>query len=233
MMNEREVLDRVIGDHLSMLHTAFPAKVLAYDVAAQTLDVQPVVMRELATDDAETPLTFEALPKMLSVPIMWPRGGGYALTFPLEPGDWVLVVCAEQSIQRWRQNAEAPTEPGLHDPHGLNGCVALPGWFPDAQKLHGVSSSGVVLGKASSAVYVEQAMVYLGAKTGSQPLTNDTALKSALTALTAAITGAVTGVGLPGGTPPVTGAQALTALATVLTTWIGTLATGTTKVRGL
>jgi len=142
----RQAFDRVLANVRSTLHTAFPAQVLAYDAAAQTVDLRPAIEREVPTDDPRAPWDLLPLPDLYGVQLMWPRGGKFAWTFPLEPGDWVLVLCAEQSTMLWRQRGEAPSPPGILDAHGLNGCVALPGWFPDKEKLTDVSATDLVIG---------------------------------------------------------------------------------------
>jgi hypothetical protein len=146
----REALDRVYAEYRAALHTSFPAKVAAYDVAKQTVDLSPAIAREVAADDPDVAWGFEALPTLVNVPVMWPRAGGHVITFPLKVGDWMLVVCAEQSTMLWRQKGTLATHPAINDPHGLNGCVALPGWFPDTQKLANVSGSDLVIGNLES-----------------------------------------------------------------------------------
>ena len=139
----RDALDRVLKAVRRSLHTAFPARVLAYDVEAQTVDVEPQLMREL--EDDEGALHYEQLPVLYDVPVQWQRAGGFVLTFPIAVGDYVEIQCAEQSTLAWRDTGEV-SEPGLSQPHGLNGCIAKPGWYPDTLRLSGVSTSDVVLG---------------------------------------------------------------------------------------
>lgn len=142
----REAIDRALYDLRCTMHTCFPAQVLAYDLDAQVVDLRPALMREVPSDEADVDWGFESLPDLLSVQVMWPRAGSHVLTFPLSPGDWMLVLCAEQTTSRWRSRASAPTEPGVNDAFGLNGCVAFPGWYPDAKRLGGVSGTDLVLG---------------------------------------------------------------------------------------
>lgn len=145
-----DAFDRLLSDALSDMHTAFPARIVAYDVDAQTVDVAPALLREVASDDKNEPFGFDKLPNILSVPVMWPRGGGMAITFPLKAGDWVLIVCAEQSTLIWRTSGGEGEHPGANDPFGLNGCVALPGWFPDVSRLANVSPTDLVIGDLES-----------------------------------------------------------------------------------
>lgn len=141
----REAIDAVLHEFRSELHTSFPARVLAYDVEAQTVDLRPALQREVPTEDPANPWGFDRLPDLYGVPLMWPRAGGFAITFPIKPGDWVEVSCAEQCTHVWRDKGDAPSQVGLNDPHGLNGTVAKPGYFPDKLRLSEVDPDNLVL----------------------------------------------------------------------------------------
>lgn len=167
----REAIDRILVDFRNTVHTSFPARVLSYDAAAQTIEARPALLREVNPDPDEPELLedFEELPDLTNVQVMWPRAGGFVLTFPLKPGDWVLVVCAEQSTMLWRQKGSTGARPGISDPHGLNGLVALPGWFPDAEKLANVSTTDLVLGRLDDDATVRikpDGTVVLGGESG-------------------------------------------------------------------
>jgi hypothetical protein len=141
---QREALDAVLRAGRRSLHTSFPAKVLEYHAAEQTVDVEPQLMRELQDDEGR--LEYERLPTLYDVPLQWPRGGGRAITFPIAEGDFVEVTCAEQSTLVWRDKGEV-SEPGISQAHGLNGCIAKPGWYPDTKRLTNVSTTDLVIGK--------------------------------------------------------------------------------------
>jgi hypothetical protein len=163
----RQAIDRVLADFRSTLHTSFPARVLRYDAAKQQLDVRPALQRETGSDAHGAPYDYERMPDLCGLPVMWPRAGGFAITFPIDVGDWVLVLAAEQSTGPWRVRGQAPSPPGLNDPHGLNGCVCLPGWFPDSEKLTDVSTTDLVLGNASGSVRIKpDGTVELGGSAG-------------------------------------------------------------------
>ena len=148
---QREALDAVLRAGRRSLHTCFPAKVLAYDAAAQTVDVEPQIMRELQDDEGA--LAHEKLPTLYDVPVQWPRGGGHALTFPLQVGDYVEIQCAEQSLLVWRDSGEV-SEPGISQAHGLNGCMARPGWYPDTKRVEGASTTDLVIGKVDGSASI-------------------------------------------------------------------------------
>lgn len=163
---QREALDAVLREGRRSLHTCFPAKVVAYDLAAQTVDVEPQLMRELQDDEGA--LEYEKLPIIYDVPVQWSRGGGCYFGVPLQPGDFVEIQCAEQSTLVWRDKGEV-SEPGLSQPHGLNGCIAKPGWYPDTKKLENVSATDLVIGKEDGSATIRikpDGTVVLGGEVG-------------------------------------------------------------------
>jgi hypothetical protein len=232
----REVLDRILADQRGELHTSFPAQVIAYDVDAQTVDVRPALLREIGSDEPAEPWGFEQLPDLLSVQVMWPRAGGFVVTFPIQPGDWVLVICAEQSTLLWRASGGTGVHPGLVDPHGLNGCVCLPGWVPDTDKLANVSTTDLVLGKTDGSATIKikaDGTVTLGSDAGAQALALAHLVDARLQRLQAAFdvhVHATAATGTP--SPPIP--PAAPPLPPGVTIPVGSLASvAATKVRGV
>jgi hypothetical protein len=181
--SEREALDAVLEDFRTEIHTSFPARVLAYDAAKQTVDVRPGIQREYPSDDPRVPLKTEPLPDLMAIPVQWPRAGGFAITFPIQVGDWVEVQCAEQSLLVWRQKGDVGSPPGVSCPHGLNGACAKPGWYPDKQKLSSVDTSNMVIRSEDNGVRIVIAgnMVTIGDTTGAQFLALANKVDQALT----------------------------------------------------
>lgn len=135
----QEVLEEIIESRLLELHTAIPGKVVSYDAAKQTAEVVPVVQRIDPTSTGGEALT--ALPSLPNVPVQWPRGGGFALHFPLAAGDHVLLVFSEAAIGHWRASGElAP--PGDQRRHSIGYPIAIPGIAPDGQAIADPGTSG-------------------------------------------------------------------------------------------
>ena len=64
-------------------------------------------------------------PNIHEVAVAWPGGGGMLTTWPLKPGDGVLLVFAQRSLEGWLSgNDAAPDDPRHFD---LSDCVAVPG----------------------------------------------------------------------------------------------------------
>jgi hypothetical protein len=125
-----ETLRRVLESTLQDVHTALPGVVRSYDAGTQTAEIELGVQRVRAAEDEDVEEDApEALPILQGVPVLWPRGGGYFLHWPLTAGDSVGVVFSESDMNAWRESGGV-VDPGVGTRHGLSGALALPGLFP-------------------------------------------------------------------------------------------------------
>jgi hypothetical protein len=131
-----EVVRRSLEAWGASFHVAIPCEVERYDAATQRADLRPVVPAVIPPrdDDAEGP-TLEALPVLPSVPIVWPRGGGRFLHFPLAAGDGVLVIVCDSDLSAWLRTGQANGDPGNTAAHSLPGAVGIPGLASRRQAL--------------------------------------------------------------------------------------------------
>lgn len=158
-MNREERLDDpeeslrlAMESQQAQIWTALPGVVAAVNLAAQTLSVQPTVQGSVASPNGAKQLV--NLPLLVDVPIVWPRAGGFALTFPIAVGDEVLVVFASRCIDSWWQSGGvgAPAEARMHD---LSDGFAILAPTSQPKKLSGVSSTNVQLRDEAGTTYVE------------------------------------------------------------------------------
>lgn len=140
-----ELFRLAIESRLVDLHVAMPAKVTRYDVAKQVVDVQPVLMRSVPRGEDLPPLV-ERLPVIQSVPVIFPRGGGFFMALPLVAGDYVLLVFPERDIGQWRVTGSDDVNPGDQRLHPLAGAVALPGIFKADSALQSASATALTFG---------------------------------------------------------------------------------------
>lgn len=127
-----EVLRLAFESWARDIHTAIPGRVIAYDAAKQVADVLPVIRDARPDDDGGTEL-FDP-PVIPNVPVQWPRGGGYAIHFPITPGDHVILLFQESAIGHWRESGEV-AEPGDLTRFGFGYPIAIPGVAPDAAPI--------------------------------------------------------------------------------------------------
>jgi hypothetical protein len=137
-----EVVEALIAAHLLELHTAIPGAIKSYDAAKQTAEVIIQVRSAVPAEDGS--IVAETPPVIPNVPVQWPRGGGYALHFPLKPGDHVLLVFNEAAIGHWRASGQV-ADPGDLRRHSISYPVAIPGISPDASPIADAPAGEAVL----------------------------------------------------------------------------------------
>lgn len=189
------------------VHTAIPGEVTRYDAALQLCDVKPQVKAPVVQPDGST--EYESLPIVTNVPVVFPGAGGFRMTFPVQNGDTVLLIFSEASIDRWLE-AGGDVEPGDTRRHHLADAIAVPGLHPKSKSWTGAEPGVVTIGSdVGPADFVALA---------TKVATELNALKTAFN----------TWVPVPND-----GGAALKAILTTLfSTWPGSVASGTVKIKG-
>lgn len=112
--------------------TALPGIIQSFDPVAHTVTVQLSIQGSVSGADGKT--TQVNLPVLPDVPVVFPHGGGFCLTYPLKKGDEVLVVFASRCIDAWWQSGGVQPEAELRM-HDLSDGIAIPGPWSQARKL--------------------------------------------------------------------------------------------------
>lgn len=162
-MTLEELLTLVLDHRQRGLHTSMPGRVESYDAASQTCEVLPQL--KIQRPDGEGGYTACDLPVLPSVPVCFPRGGGFFVSFPIQKGDFVMVVFSERAIGNWRQKGEA-SNPGDLRMHSLAGAVAIPGVYPRDEALDDADGTDMLLGKdgtSGAQIKITSSEVQIGA----------------------------------------------------------------------
>jgi hypothetical protein len=139
-----EALDAILRARLARVWTALPGIIHTYDATKQKADVRPAVLNRIATLDGEDLL---AMPVVPGVPVVHPSGGGFFASFPLQPGDPVLLVFASRSVDVWKDGAGGtPVDPNDLRTHDLSDAFAIPGGHPFGAPLRHASAQDLVIG---------------------------------------------------------------------------------------
>lgn len=191
---EAEALEVFVRSFLQDLYTAIPAKVVEYDAEKQKIVAQPMVKRALETINGGE--LVEELPTIPDVPVAFPRNRGFALTFPLEPGDRVLLLFSMRSIDTYLASSDdQPVDPIDFRIHDITDAIALPGVFPDALALkNAVSTQSMALGSDTGAgvAYFKAETVNVGAEDPADAAPLDSKVQSELDSLRSALNDLVT-----------------------------------------
>lgn len=164
-----EVIRAAMDHRLRQVHVALPGRVESYNAEEQRADVQPMI-QELTPTRAGGEL-LESLPVIPSVPVAFPRGGGYFLTFPIKAGDFVTLVFAERSIDTWVAGDGAEKNPDDFRTHDLSDAIAIPGFYPFGQSVgESAIDADLVMGKdGGSTIHIkDNGEIHLAAENADQ-----------------------------------------------------------------
>ncbi|MNK14282.1 hypothetical protein D3C87_323820 [compost metagenome] len=112
------------------MYTAMPGVVVTVrkSLNEMTVDVQPMV--SFVTEDDEV----VERPVVLNVPIQFPTSKKSGMTFPVEPGDPVMLIYSMRNMDTWkRQNGTESAIPTDKRKFDKKDCIAIPGVFPFSQ----------------------------------------------------------------------------------------------------
>jgi hypothetical protein len=129
---------------LRQVHVSMPGRIEAYDSDLQQVEVTPLLMERTNFDDPAV-----ELPKIVGVPVVFPRAGGYSLTFGVKAGDTCLLVFSERSLDAWLKSGKV-SDPADVRHHHLTDAVALMGMAAENGAIQNVATSGVRLGSDDS-----------------------------------------------------------------------------------
>lgn len=128
----QQTVETMLGD----INTQSPGTIVSYDATTNRAIVKPTLPKRLANDEELQS------PQIVEVPILWPASGGgkAGFTMPLKPGDGVMLVFQQRSMEGWLDGKNTmPDDPRQFD---LSDCVAIPGLQASGISAH---SDDVVL----------------------------------------------------------------------------------------
>lgn len=143
----------VIADGIrASIYTALPGQVISFNPANQTVDVQPTIQGRFLTPAGEW--VWVTMPVFPGVPVMFPNGGGFVLTFPIEQGDECLLIVASRCIDAWWQfsGVQVQAEVRFQD---LSDCFALVGPRSLPRAIPNLSINSVQLRTMTGDTYVD------------------------------------------------------------------------------
>ncbi|MCC2903929.1 phage baseplate protein [Klebsiella pneumoniae] len=136
------------------LRVALPGIIQSFDPDAATAVVQPAI-RYIERDNDGNKSTKD-YPLLVDVPVVFPRGGGCTLTFPVKEGDECLVIFADRCIDFWWQSGgvQEPVDGRMHD---LSDAFCIVGPQSQAKKISGISTTAAQLRTDDGSAFIELA----------------------------------------------------------------------------
>ena len=162
-----DALQQQIESSRGDINTSVPGTIVSYDPATNMAVVKPALPKKLANG-----VVLDA-PNIVNVPMVFPTSGmggkQAAMTFPVAPGDGVLLNFQQRSIDDWLSGKNtAPNDPRQFD---LSDCVATPGL--NAAGVVGNATDLVIRMDKSSVTLKPDNTVIMGNENGSITLAPD------------------------------------------------------------
>lgn len=132
--------------------TALPGIVQSFDPVKMTVVVLPAVQCQF--QDQSGAWVWVTLPLLGDVPIVFPNGGGFTMTFPIKPNDEVLVIFSSRCIDQWWKSGGVQIQPELRM-HSLSDGFALPGPRSQPRVLESISTQSVQLRADDGETFIE------------------------------------------------------------------------------
>ncbi|WP_323102806.1 Gp138 family membrane-puncturing spike protein [Klebsiella quasipneumoniae] len=139
---------------MSAMRVSIPGIIQSFDPDAVTAVVQPAI-KGAEKDESGAEVSVN-LPLLVDVPVVFPRGGGCTLTFPVKAGDECLVIFADRCIDFWWQSGgiQEPVDGRMHD---LSDAFCIVGPQSQAKKIGGISTTGAQLRTDDGSAFIEVA----------------------------------------------------------------------------
>lgn len=178
-----ELISLAVDYFLQDTHTMLPGKIESYDESTQKAQVKPLIKRLVLLEDGSE--IQEELPIIPDVPVIFQRAGEFAITLPINSGDFVMLVFAERSIDKYLAGDGNDTNPDEFRMHDLTDAVAIPGFAPFNKSLKRTSKDSVIAGHQSGAgvVYFKKDNINLGSESPGDNISLDSKVQTELKAI--------------------------------------------------
>lgn len=153
-IDDQEIFELGVNTAVSKARSATPGIIQSFDPESVTCVVSLSLKGKYSGEYGVTSKPAPELPLLVDVPVIFPRGGGVTLTFPVKAGDECLVVFADRCIDFWWQNggSQERVDTRMQD---LSDAFVIPGPQSQAQKISGISTSAAQLRTDDGAAFIE------------------------------------------------------------------------------
>lgn len=154
MIRERTRLDRAFADIFEELikgkHTVNIGKITAFQKTKPPKLSAQIVLKQLYEGEDEARL----IAICEDCPIIYPGSGDWWLTFPLELGDYVLLLFNERSIADWLDRGDI-IEPSKTRTFSISDAIAIAGILHDSINFDSIDDDGITLRKKDNSLYLK------------------------------------------------------------------------------
>lgn len=149
--SERREQDLKLRQTVNNVRVAMPGIIRSFDATEQTVTVQCAIREKINMDGN---LSWQEIPLLLDVPIIFPRAGNYILTMPIQAGDECLVVFGDSCMDAWWQSGGVQNQIDCRR-HDLSDGYAIVGLYSQPRRITNYSTNTAQLRNLSGSAYVE------------------------------------------------------------------------------
>jgi hypothetical protein len=198
-----DLISDAMAHRLFEVHCSKPGRIKSWDETTGLAEVEVCINPTFKHDDGEEAVVHGVIS---NVPIEFPSGGGYMMSFPLAVGDPVKLTFHDHSLDLWLEKGGVVDVKDLRSHHATDASASL-GLRARPDALTGLSKSKLIIGKVgdpSLQITIDGSVIKLSDNaTKFVALAEDCAtefskIQTALTAIATVLTAA------PSGTPVVT-----------------------------
>ncbi|HEN3403513.1 TPA: translation initiation factor IF-2 [Yersinia enterocolitica] len=131
----------------SQLRVSMPGIVQSFNAGTVTCDVQIGIKGESSGESTNISV-------LTNVPVIFPRGGGVTMTFPVNAGDECLLIFGDRCIDFWHQSGDIQETVDERE-HDLSDAFAIIGPQSQAKKISGISTSAAQFRSDDGSTYFE------------------------------------------------------------------------------
>lgn len=139
-----EIFQKLQQTAISSLRTCLPGEVTEYNHDEQKASVQPAVDFRYLDPETEE-MVFETPPVVPNCPVAFPSAAGFSFTFPLKPGDSVILVFSERSMDEWLSQGGTGHQPADSRRYDLSDAIVIPGGRSFGDAVQEVAKNAAVI----------------------------------------------------------------------------------------
>lgn len=146
MTTPTDIIRNSVFSVLNDVHTCLPGIVKSYNPSTNKATIQPALNKAFFSGAMPMPI-------LENVPLLFPGGSNFNMTFPVNSGDYVLLLFSERSIDLWLSvgGQVTPNDPRKFD---LSDAIAIPGLQPFTGNFSNNNGTDFVISFAGSEIRI-------------------------------------------------------------------------------
>jgi hypothetical protein len=124
-----ELIQDAMAGFMAGVNFALPGRVVSYNADEQRALVKPLIKRRYSDGIARS------LPIVNGVPVVMPQTARGGLILDVQPGDLVLLVFADRSLDKWVALDGREVDPEDPRRFDMSDAVAIPGVWPFSHRM--------------------------------------------------------------------------------------------------